>query len=137
MPETTCDCSDEYGPCEDHSELFVMREGAAVRTADELLAVFVADATDLLASDLCDDEDRAAARRALDDANAAAAAYWEATDNAGGWAPYDPDEPSSLAEWLSDAAYQLEGCLPFSVYWDDGYRIIRTIGGPLTDEANR
>ena len=38
-----CDCSPEYGPCENHGEAIVIREGASTRTADELTMVLIGD----------------------------------------------------------------------------------------------
>lgn len=41
------ECSEDYGPCEAHIEVLVMREGGNTRTADELNSVFISDAVDL------------------------------------------------------------------------------------------
>lgn len=41
------ECSEDYGPCENHIEVLVQREGGNTRTADELNSVFISDAVDL------------------------------------------------------------------------------------------
>lgn len=86
-----CECSEEYGPCEDHSEVLAQREGASTRTADELLAVFIGDAEDIIGRPITEH-----------DASAVAAEYWDATDNAGGWIDHDrfPEEgdPMTFAD---------------------------------------
>jgi len=133
---TDCECSEDYGPCSDHSEVLAQREGASTRTADELLAVFIGDVSDILG------------RRITErDASDVADAYWTVTDNAGGWIDHDHSpvvigtdvEATSmdvLGEALRDAAtYGAEGALSdvgAVVWWDDGYVISRTIGGPLS-----
>lgn len=43
----TCECDEDYGPCEAHIEVLVQREGGNTRTADELNSVFISDAVDL------------------------------------------------------------------------------------------
>lgn len=119
-----CGCSEEYGLCEDHSVVLARRGGAALRTADELLAVFIGDVEAIVGRPITDH-----------DASAVAAEYWTATDNAGGW--LDHERFPDLAEALHDAAtYGAEGALPSDVYvwWDDGYVISRITGGPLADE---
>ena len=122
---TECECSEEYGPCEDHSEVLAQRDGASTRTGDELLAVFIGDAEGIIGRPITEW-----------DASAVAAEYWEATDNAGGWVDHDrfPD----LAEALHDAAiYGAESALyesGASVSWEDGYVISRITGGPLLEE---
>lgn len=112
-----CDeCSDEYGPCEEHGEELAQRAGASSRTADELLAVFVADvrgireAAGLPVAELDADEARLLAIE--------------------GWA----DTPED-SEQLAELAEHAEQSLPSGVhtYWEDGYRIVRVIGGPLAD----
>lgn len=126
-----CECSEEYGPCENHGEELAQREGASVRTADELLAVFIGDVEGVIGRPIAEH-----------DASAVAAEYWTATDNAGGW--IDHDRFPDLAEALHDAAtYGAEAALPAGahVWWEDGYVISRITGGPLhaeytTDEDN-
>ena len=41
-----CECSDEYGPCEQHGDTLVVREGASLHTADELALLLVSDLND-------------------------------------------------------------------------------------------
>lgn len=41
-----CGCSEEYGPCEGHADVLVIRQGAALRTADELSLLLVSDLID-------------------------------------------------------------------------------------------
>ena len=43
----SCECSDEYGPCEQHGDALVVREGASVRTADESALQLIDDLADL------------------------------------------------------------------------------------------
>jgi len=133
---TDCECSEDYGPCEDHSEVLAKRSGASTYTSDELLAVFIGDVADILGRRITEH-----------DASAVADAYWRATDNAGGWIDHDHApvvigadvEATSmdvLGEALHDAAtYGAEGALSdvgAAVWWDDGYVISRVIGGPLS-----
>lgn len=124
----TCECSENYGPCEDHSDVLAQREGAAVRTADELMAVFVGDVAAILADAGIDPD--AGMLAAIRDADA----YWEACPN-GGWAPIEDPDTYSLADALGDAVQHAEQSLPAGVYvwWDDGYVISRITGGPLAD----
>lgn len=121
-----CECSEEYGPCEDHSEVLVQREGAAIRTADELCAVFIDDASSLIDAETVRDMQPWEQRNyvaALDTARE----YWEANPS-GGWA-----EDEDMCQYLADAVRDIEGMLPsgVSVYWEDGYVITRITGGPL------
>jgi hypothetical protein len=44
--EEVCECSEDYGPCEQHSEVLVVREGASLHTADELAALLIHDLVD-------------------------------------------------------------------------------------------
>lgn len=127
---TECECSEDYGPCEDHSEVLAQREGAAVRTSDELLAVFVGDVMAILASETGRAEDLLPGGSARE----TAADYWRECPN-GGWAPYDNRETYSLSKALADARDVAESLLPADVYawWDDGYVIARLTGGPLAD----
>jgi hypothetical protein len=148
---TECECSEDCGPCEAHSEVLAQRAGACTRTADELLAVFIGDAEDIIGRPITEH-----------DASAVADAYWRATGNAGGWVEHDgPDigiggkvigtgaygpairvcsdviAAADLAEVLRDAAiYGAEGALPADVWvwWEDGYVISQITGGPLADD---
>lgn len=148
MTTDVCECSEEYGPCEAHSEVLAQRDGASTRTADELLAVFIGDAEGIIGRPITEH-----------DASAVADAYWRAADNDGGWVPLDGPPigiggtligtgaygpairvctdligMEDLAEALHDAAtYGAEGALPADVWvrWEDGYVISRITGGPL------
>lgn len=111
-----CDCSDEFEPCDEHCELLVMREGSAVRTADELNILFCREAVDLGAFLTPDetvelDEIEAKCDRWLDDLE--------------------------LADALIDLADRVECRLPDGVlvYFEDGYRIVRVTGGRFYEEV--
>lgn len=126
---STCECSEDYGPCESHSDVLAQRAGASSRSADELLAVFIGDVEAILAAEGVDVSEDAGMRGAI----SAATEYWERYPS-GGWVDVD-DEPD-LAERLHDGAtYGAEGALPAGVYvwWEDGYVISRITGGPLVD----
>lgn len=123
---TACDCSEDYGPCEAHAEVLAQREGASLRTADELCAVFIGDVDALLAeAGVTPDAGMVAA---VGDAEA----YWNACPS-GGWAPIGGADDYPLADALRDALTFAEQSLPEGVYvwWDDGYVISRVTGGPL------
>ena len=110
MNDTTCECSDEYGPCEAHGETLVQREGASLRTADELILILCQDLVDL----------GAGLSLYGADVLAQAEAYVDQ--------PYpddgDADYVGTFAA-LTTLADQLEADLGVSVIWDDGYRIVR------------
>ena len=115
--EHACECSEDYGPCELHCDLLAGREGASLRTADQLARVFVDDAVD--AGVVLDAEDvafLAEVDAALDAAEDACLSTW-----------LDDD----LSQQLSDFARDVEGRLEAWVIWDDGYRIVRVTGGLL------
>lgn len=122
-----CECSEEFGPCELHLELFVSREGASLRTADELLSVFIDDAVTLGAGLSPYGKDivfRADAAMTVDGPMS-------------NWLP-DTEDGYELRDALQTVANQMESelyTLGFSVYWDDGYRIIKITGGPLFEES--
>lgn len=105
--------------------MLAQREGAAVRTADELAAVYIDDVLALLAD--IGDVDAVAALSAAD---ADAARYWDACPM-GGWAPID----YSLGEALQDSVAVCESYAPGWTYWEDGYRIVKVTGGPLIDDG--
>jgi hypothetical protein len=124
---TDCDCTEEYGPCEEHGETLVSREGAAVRTADDLLVTFIDDARDagrFVLSPWGED----VLRQAEDNlsANESMGVRWLSGD----------EEGASIREDLDTLQYQVEAELAtagLSTYWEDGYRIVRITGGPLAD----
>ena len=124
-----CECSEGDGPCGGHSDVLAQREGAAVRTADELCAVFVGDVAAYLADAGIDPD--AGMLAAMADADA----YWTVCPS-GGWAPVEDPDAYSLSEALADAVRFAEQALPSGVcvWWEDGYVISRITGGPLLDE---
>lgn len=117
-----CECNEDDGPCESHMETVVMREGASMRSADELSALFVDDAVSIGAELSATGE---AMQRELNDT-----ASWE-----GSWLR-DPD----TADAMRDLTNQLESDIatlddgPFYVRWDDGYVIYKITGGPLATD---
>lgn len=124
---TTCnDCSEEYGPCEAHSELLVSREGASLRTADELMVCFINDATQLRVElSPWGNDVLTRANKALKDNESMGVA----------WLP-DTPEGHALRDDLNTLQWQVEtelATLGMSVYWEDGFRIVRITGGPLND----
>lgn len=114
-----CECSDEYGPCETHGLVVAQRDGAgARRTADELLQVFVEDAVGLGVT-LTDDECAVVSHV---DTELNGSQHWL--------------DDADLSEALAELALDVEMRLPdgLAVYWDDGYRIVQMVGGPLVDD---
>lgn len=125
MTEFDCDCSEEYGPCEKHSALIVVREGASLRTADELLSVFIDDAVALGA------ELSPYGKDIVFRADAAMQA--EGTNGMSNWLP-ETDEGYELRDALASIANQVEtelDTLGYSTYWDDGFRVLKITGGPF------
>lgn len=125
METWDCDCSEEFGPCEQHSELLVSREGASLRTSDELLSVFIDDAVALGA---------ALSPYGKDIVFRADAAMY-VPGPMSNWLP-DTEEGYELRDALQTVANQMESeldTLGYSTYWDDGYRILKVTGGPLAD----
>jgi hypothetical protein len=126
MTEFDCDCSEEYGPCEDHSELLVSREGASLRTADELLSVFIDDAA-ILGAELSPYGKDIVFR-----ADAAMAVEGPMSN----WLP-ETEDGYELRDALATVANQVETelyTLGYLVYWEDGYRIVKVTGGPLAED---
>lgn len=130
-----CDCSEEYGPCEDHSEVLAQREGASARTADELAFVFLDDVLAIVQSsdDVTKMQVRADDYRRLRND----VAYWSEdehwTDNHGvRWLDVDRDvnAPDRLMDALYHAASVLSD-IDLMSWWEDGYMIARITGGPL------
>ena len=122
MENNTCECSEEYGPCELHAETLVVREGASLHTADELLAIFIRDAVDLGAELSPYGKDVLSRVWSALSANESMGVAWL--------------EDESLQDELATVSSQLETTLytlGFSVYWEDGYRIVKITGGPLAD----
>ena len=122
-----CECSEDFGPCEDHADVLAQRAGASSRTADELCAVFVGDVSAILAdAGIAPDAGMVAAMRDAD-------AYWDVCPSGG--SPLEDTSAYSLGDALSDAVTFAEQSLPAGtwVWWDDGYVISRITGGPLAD----
>jgi hypothetical protein len=110
-----CECSDEYGPCEDHGETLVWREGASTRTADELMLVLCQDLVDLGAE---------LSPWGADVLARAEAAAVRCRDPRTGTMWFDQGrEP--IMDTLTMLADQLEADSGLSVWMDDGYRIVR------------
>lgn len=115
-PEWECKCSEEYGPCEEHGETIVQREGASTYTPTELLALFADDST-TIGTELSP-WGLALIREAR-----------TMTD----------EHRAGLLDDLATLANQVECDLatldaPCFTYWDDGYRIVRVLEGcPLVD----
>ena len=126
---TDCDCSPDYGPCDDHSLVAVIREGASTRTADESLELFAHDAASILEARVngwqlsTDDVDllRDAARLLAE------------SDGYCAWIP-EGDESDAVRDGLIDLGDRLESELATVGYWvtrDDGYIVSWIAGGPL------
>jgi hypothetical protein len=117
-----CECSEEYGPCEQHGTVLAQYDGASTRTADELTYIYVEECFAILdqqptpvAADIL--------RRVDED--------WAAQQDTYGvnWIS-DPD----LADELRDLAWQLESTIGAWTYWDDGFVIVEpTNDCPLND----
>lgn len=99
---------------EHEHEAVVIREGASLRTADELLECFVSDAIDLGAElSPYGAESLRLAREALEnDRSARSGVAWIESDD--------------VREGLADLAWQVEADLSdYCVVWEDGYVIYR------------
>ena len=114
-----CTCNDyEYTFCEEHCKVVISRDGASLRTANELLSVFVADAVSLwveLSPWGVDVRTRydAALESARDPQTGAA------------WLP-DTDAGMALHDDMNTLVCQAESSLyelGYGVEWEDGYII--------------
>jgi hypothetical protein len=115
----TCECSEEYGPCEEHGETLVVREGASTRTADESALCLIDDLVGLGAAELSP-----YGAVVVDQARAAL----DAAEGPCAW--IDPDQYANLAEELYEVANQVEcNASAVLVFHDDGYRIVRPSAG--------
>lgn len=119
-----CECTDEYGPCEQHCEVLAQREGASCRTADELALVFISDARGLYP----DDEDPLVGwgREVV------ATVEQNMREHQSNWITDDPD----LGDQLQSVVNQVENYIApeYQTCWDDGYRIVKITGGPFYEE---
>lgn len=122
MTDWACECSEDYGPCEQHSDVLAQRVGASNRSADELVLVFLDDAEgidpDVLSPYGRDVRERAQA---------------DLASHGGSWL-----DDHELADELRSVMEQVESYLggyddPIYVIWDDGYVIYKITGGPLLD----
>lgn len=125
MPDhPPCACSLDEGPCYDHLDVEVLREGASLRTGDELLLTFLEDASELIDWDRRGPSDPT--RLSVDitieacheDLAVQVPARWLANDE--------------RREELEDQARRVEDLVTtqgFYVLWDDGY----VIGRPTDD----
>lgn len=137
-----CECSEDFGPCEDHCTVYAQREGSAVRTGDELAAVYVGDAASIFLTSILAYIDDATNEMIVSgpysmtpgvtDAIVTADDYWEAHPN-GGWC-----EDTDDSEALTDACRTMEDALGaegFWTLWEDGYIILKpTDDCPLVDQ---
>ena len=108
------ECSEEYGPCEQHGDTLVQREGASLRTGDELALLYLDDMESLGQGDLSPYGA---------DVRARAEAALEANRSPRSGTAWIDD--SDLVDELNDVVYQVESASDYLTYWDDGYRIVR------------
>lgn len=115
-----CECSKEYGPCEEHGEAVVIREGASTRTADDLLLVYVEDAVHLLHDVDPSYYPTPWARHVVDRVRVQ---LHENDDYGCRWLSSDRlrDELSTLADQVECDLSTLN--TPHFTYWEDGYVI--------------
>jgi hypothetical protein len=121
-----CYCSEEFGPCDLHCEVLVSREGASHRTSDELLSVFIDDAVAL----------GAAISSYGRDIVSRADSAMQVDGPMSNWLP-DTEEGYELRDALQTVANQMETelyTLGYSIYWEDGYRVVKITGGPLAED---
>jgi hypothetical protein len=121
-----CTCTDEYGPCEFHGETLVIREGASLRTADELGVEFLSDTAAVLGAWPSEEFERETLRlgNALADNRSEMGTAWFR----------DAEDGDALGDAIGQAESALSAA-GLSAYWEDGYRIIRITGGPLAGDA--
>lgn len=133
MDEIECECSEEYGACEEHSEVLAQRDGSSARTADELSLVFLWDALDIIRDASPDVFTQELAQRvSIKATHYAEACEWSGNRGKGiGWM-----EDADDAEALHDDVTMVETWLPANVHatWDDGYVIRKVTGGPFFSE---
>lgn len=131
-----CECDEEYGPCEEHGDAVVIREGASTRTADDLLLLFCTDAADVLIHETGEDRLSPWGHEVIREAEELLAA----NDSHGcRWFPEDAGD--RMTDSLTTLQSQLESELstldaPHFTFWNDGYSIYRMTGGPLVEELS-
>lgn len=121
-----CECDEEYGPCEEHGDAVVIREGASTRTADDLLLLFCEDAADVLIHETGEDRTTPWGRMILQDAED----DLTANSSSYGCRWFSEENGEQLTDSLATLQSQLESELstldvPHFTYWNDGYRIVR------------
>lgn len=121
----TCGCDEEYGPCETHSVLEVLREGASLHTADELSLIFVLDVKALVGADFLDERDQADLAR-IEAALADERWLGESDDSD----EYDAADALYDLVQAAESAASLGG---YWVRWDDGFTIRRVTGGRFAE----
>lgn len=117
-----CDCSPESGPCEEHGRILFQREGAALRTAEELAIQYIDDAL-TIDSEILAPYGREVVRQA----------------RAAGRDVFLLD---GLADELFDVEYQVENNLAgvhrngynIMTVREDGYTIYDVHSGPLRED---
>lgn len=116
-----CECSEDYGPCEDHCIVLAQREGASTRTADELSYVLIMDVIGASEADGLKRSDVLSpyGESVIEDVEKA----W--TDGSG-WL-----DDRELADALYDVAHQVEDASDYWIIHDDGYVMVKVTGGPF------
>ena len=119
-----CDCSEDYGPCEDHCTVLVQREGASTRTAHESAVQYAQDAADLL------DEIGGAVEGVRDIDREVLVEAWEmleANRRMGvAWFPGDDgDEMLDTILRVGDALGSDLSALGYFTFSEDGYWIVK------------
>jgi hypothetical protein len=108
------DCGEEFGPCGLHGETLVQREGASVRTGDELALLYLDDMESLGQGELSPwgSEIRAICNTRLEvNRSLVSGTAWI--------------DDADLVDSLDDVVRQVESASDYLTYWDDGYRIVR------------
>lgn len=114
MTGFSCDCSDEYGPCEQHADTLVVREGASLHTADELTLILIEDLVGcgVPLTDLERDELRFLNAQLSANTNPHSGCGW-----------FSAPDVADSARWLADRIESKANGL--MVISDDGYVIVR------------
>lgn len=120
MTEPECDCSNEHGPCEQHCQVIIQREGASLRSADELAVQYLEDAQELV-PDRLSPYGYGVLRRAQTDLAKSGAWLSQRTVTS--------DELYSLVDQVETEV----GVAGYQTYREDGYSIVKITGGPLLE----
>ena len=110
----TCGCSYEFGPCENHADYLVIREGASLHTANELSLLLADDLRDCGVV-FSDDQTRRydeLSKRLSAAENPTSGCAWFAED----------DDAQAAHELAYELEIQADGLWMLS---DDGYVIVR------------